>query len=340
MCPMGKTVQVAADRAYDQSRTVLPAEVARGTYMQNPPGLAALKLMHLLIAKAGGRMGEDVEHRVRLSEVRGVEGLRNHDRASLAPLFAELQAAVLIHDDTEKKRLTIGGLLDIAEVDYRDELSGDLVISWYFSRMFTRAAAASNHWAILDRQTVFHLGSKYSLLLFQHIASLAGMDRIDAKTFTIPELRTLLAVPEGKLERFADLNRRALQQAIAEINQLSRLTLTATPRKIGRTVASIEIAWTVKEDPTPAKRELSVSKVGRKARRDGTAETLAPEFPETGGIAYSPHWRDLKRTAGCTMDDSLIATNFRRFLKERGIARNAANIEKLFSDFCAKVGRV
>ena len=40
------------------------------------------------------------------------------------------------------------------------------------------------------------------------------------------------------------------------------------------------------------------------------------------------------------MDDSLIATNFRRVLKERGIARNAANIEKLFSDFCAKVGRV
>lgn len=40
------------------------------------------------------------------------------------------------------------------------------------------------------------------------------------------------------------------------------------------------------------------------------------------------------------MDDSLIATNFRRFLKERGIARDAANIEKLFSDYCAKVGSV
>ena len=237
---MGKTVQVAADRAYDQSRTVLPAEVARGTYMQNPPGLAALKLMHLLIAKAGGRMGEDVEHRVRLSEVRGVEGLRNHDRASLAPLFAELQAAVLIHDDTEKKRLTIGGLLDIAEVDYRDELSGDLVISWYFSRMFTRAAAASNHWAILDRQTVFHLGSKYSLLLFQHIASLAKLDQVASKTFTVAELRSVLGVEPGKLERFSHFNSRAIQPAIAEINQLSRLTLTATPRKVGRTVASID----------------------------------------------------------------------------------------------------
>lgn len=337
---MGKTVQVAADRAYDQSKTVLPAEVARGTYMQNPPGLAALKLMHLLIAKAGGRMGEDVEHRVRLSEVRGVEGLRNHDRASLAPLFAELQAAVLIHDDTEKKRLTIGGLLDIAEVDYRDELSGDLVISWYFSRMFTRAAAASNHWAILDRQTVFHLGSKYSLLLFQHIASLAKLDQVASKTFTVAELRSVLGVQPGKLERFANLNARAIQPAIAEINQLSRLTLTATPRKVGRTVASIEIAWAVKDDPSETRRELSASQIGRKARRDGTAEEVAAEFPETGGIAYSPRWRDLKRAAGCNMDDSLIAANFRRFLKERGITRNAANIEKLFSNFCAKVGKV
>lgn len=340
MCLMGKTIQVAADRAYDQSKTVLPAEVARGTYMQNPPGLAALKLMHLLIGKAGGRMGEDVEHRVRLSEVRGVEGLRNHDRASLAPLFAELQAAVLIHDDTEKKRLTIGGLLDIAEVDYRDELSGDLVISWYFSRMFTRAAAASNHWAILDRQTVFHLGSKYSLLLFQHIASLAKLDQVASKTFTMAELRSVLGVEPGKLERFSHLNSRAIQPAIAEINQLSRLTLTATPRKVGRTVASIEIAWAVKDDPSEAKRELSASQIGRKARRDGTAEEVAAEFPETGGITYSPRWRNLKRAAGCNMDDSIIAAKFRRFLKERGITRNAANIEKLFSDFCAKVGKV
>lgn len=337
---MGKTAQVAADRAYDQTKTVLPAEVARGTYMQNTPGLAALKVMHLLIGKAGGRMGEDVEHRVRLSEVRGIEGLRNHDRASLAPLFAELQAAVLIHDDPEAMKMTIGGLLDIAEIDYREEASGDLVISWYFSRMFTRMAAKSNHWAILDRQTVFHLGSKYSVLLFQHISSLAGMDRINSKTFTIPELRAVLGISEGKIKRYADLNKDVLAHAIAEINQLSRLTLTATPRKVGRTVASIEIAWAVKDDPSETKRELSASQIGRKARRDGTAEGVAAEFPETGGIAYSPRWRDLKRAAGCNMDDSLIAANFRRFLKERGITRNAANIEKLFSDFCAKVGKV
>ena len=337
---MGRTVQVAADRAYDQTKTVLPAEVARGVYMRNAPSLRALKLMHLMIATAGGRMAEDVRHEMRLSDIRRVEGMAHHDRESLKPLFEELRAAVLTYDDPQAMRYTIGGLLDQAVVDYRHELSGDVLVSWFFGRMFRDMAEQSNHWAILDRQTVFHLGSKYSVLLFQHIASLAGMDRIDAKTFTIPELRTLLAVPEGKLERFSNLNTWALKPAIAEINQLSRLILTATPKKVGRTVAAVEIAWTLKDDPASAKRELTASKLGRKARRDGTAEAVAPEFPETGGISYSPRWRDLKRVAGCNMDDSLIASNFRRFLKDRGIARNAANIEKLFSDYCAKVGKV
>ena len=81
-------------------------------------------------------------------------------------------------------------------------------------------------------------------------------------------------------------------------------------------------------------------KGGRKARRDGTAETPPAVFPETGSITYSPRWLDLKRQAGCNMDNGEIATRFRRFLMDRGIKRDAANIERLFSDFCAKVGKV
>jgi hypothetical protein len=96
---MGKTTQVAADRAYDQTKTVLPAEVAQGIYMQNAPSLRALKLMHLMIGTAGGRMGEEVQHKMRLSDIRKIDGMQNHDRESITPLFGELAAAVLIHDD-------------------------------------------------------------------------------------------------------------------------------------------------------------------------------------------------------------------------------------------------
>ena len=66
---MGKTIEVAADRAYDQTKTVLPAEVAQGVYMENAPSLQALKLMHLMIGTAGGRMAEDTTHQMRLSDV-------------------------------------------------------------------------------------------------------------------------------------------------------------------------------------------------------------------------------------------------------------------------------
>lgn len=337
---MGKTTQVAADRAFDQTKTVLPAEVARGTYMRNAPSLAALKIMHLMIGKAGGRMADDVRHELRLSELREIKGMKNHDRASLAPLFAELAGAVLVNDDPEAMIMTIGGLLDEAQIDYRHEVSGDLLVTWYFGRTFRRMAEESNHWAILDRQTVFHLGSKYAVLMFQHIASLVNLDHVARKTFSIEDLRAVLGIEKGKLERFSNLNQRVIQPAIAEINQLSRLNLTATPNKIGRAVASVTIDWEKKEDIRPTRRELSGSKIGRKARRDGASQTPPIAFPETGGIAYSPRWLEIKRDAGCNADNQKIATDFRRFCDAREIALDAINIEKLFSDFCRKIGKL
>lgn len=337
---MGKTTQVASDRAFDQTKTVLPAEVARGVYMTNAPSLAALKLMHLMIATAGGRMAEDVQHEIRLADIRKIKGMDNHSRSSLTPLFAELAAAVLTHDDPEKKVVTIGGLLDEARIDYRHEASGELLVSWTFRSTFRRMAAASNHWAILDRQTVFHLGSKYAVLVFQHIASLEPYTHIKSKTFSIQELRGLLGVPEGKLSRFADLNKWALKPALAEINQLSRLVLTATPNKIGRTIDSITISWSVKADPTSARRELNNHSAGRKARREGTVEVPAAAFPASGGIEFDEYWIALKKTAGCNMDNRMIAEKFRAWCADKGMSLEAPSIEKAFKNFCAKIGRV
>lgn len=339
MLLMGQTIQVAADRSADHAKTVLPAEVARGVYMRNAPSLQALKLMHLMIATAGGRMAEEVQHDIRLSGIRRIEGMKNHDRTSLTPLFEELRAAVLTYDDPNAMLVTIGGLLDEAVINYRHEASGDTVVSWFFARTFRRMAGESNHWAILDRQTVFHLGSKYSVLLFQHVASLAGLKHVSSKTFTIAELRAVLGIEAGKITRFSTLNQRALKPALDEINQLSRLTLTAIPNKVGRTVASVTITWQAKDDPRTTRRELAASKVGRKARRDGSAETVPLAFPETGGIAYSQRWLSIKRATGCDADNQKIASDFRRFLAERGIARDATNIERLFKDFCRKVGK-
>ena len=83
------------DRAYDETKTVLPLEVARGVCIKNPPSAAALKLLHLMINVSGGRMADEIQHDMRLSDIHKINGMRKHDRASITPLFAELAAAVL-----------------------------------------------------------------------------------------------------------------------------------------------------------------------------------------------------------------------------------------------------
>lgn len=334
---MGKTLDVARDRAFDQRTTVLPTEVARGVYIEHPPSAQALKLMHLLIATAGGRMADEVQHEIRLSDMRKIEGMRNHDRASLRTLFTQLRAAVLVYNDAAAQAEIIGGFMDEIRLDYRHEVSDDLLVKWWFGRTFRQMAAESNHWAILDRQTIFALSSKYSILLFQHISSLVNLDHITSKVFSLPELRAILGVEDGKLDRFADLNRWAIIASIEEINQLSRLQLTATPRKIGRTVTSVEIAWAVKDDPQPVKRELARPKLGRKARREGTVEATALAFPDSGSIRWTP-WEKLARDHAPrpTPDMELLSTKFREFSSRRGLALSATGIEQVFIGWVSK----
>jgi hypothetical protein len=337
---MIKTVQVAADRAHDETKSVLPAEVARGVYIENPPGAEALKLMHLLIGKAGGRMADDVRHELRLADIKKIDGMRNHTRTTLRKLFIELAGAVMVFDDTESQCEIIGGFLDRAKLDYRHEVSDDLLVAWWFGGAFREMAEKSYHWAIMDRQTIFALSSKYSILLFQHVASLVNLNHVARKTFTVAELRAMLGVPDGKLAAWNDMNKRALLPAIAEINQTSRLTLTATPLKVGRTVASVEIAWDVKAEPKEAKRELDRPKVGRKARRDNTAETPAMTFTEFGSVKDCQPWDKIARDNAPRIDGRhvpdlrVLADAFRKWCGEKSIPLDMRNIEKTFTTWC------
>jgi hypothetical protein len=139
----GKRTKIAADRCHDDSKSVLPAEVAWGVYIENPPFAEALKLMHLMIGRAGGRMAEDVRHELRLDDIKKIEGMRNHSRATLRKLFIELAGAVMVFDDTETQCAIIGGFLDRAKLDYRHEVTDDLLLAWWFGGDFREMAENS-----------------------------------------------------------------------------------------------------------------------------------------------------------------------------------------------------
>ena len=334
---MNTTLKVASDRAYDDTKTVLPTEIARGIYIEHPPSAQALKLLHLMIAKVGGAMAEDRPHELKASDFRAIKGMRKHDKASLTPLFTQLRTATFHYDDHEAKELHIGGFLDHAKIDYRyEDETGEITVRWWFGGLFKKLAAESNHWAILDRQTVFNLRSKYSILLFQYVASLVNLEHKVSQIFTIQELRGMLGVSEGKLMRWTHLSRDALKPAISEVNQLARFTVKATPIKDGRHIDAVRISWEVKPDIEPVKAELNRPKPGRKSRRNGTAETPVAAFPASGGIRYAEPFGTLAKTHGNGKDIDLIASDFRAWAKGK-FTLDSKGVEKRFEAFCKGV---
>src|SRR3546814_17864533 len=60
-----------------------------------------------------------------------------------------------------------------------------------------------------------------------------------SEEFTIAELRGLLNVPEGKLERIADFNKYCLKVAQEEINKLCPFWVEFTPIKKGSKVERV-----------------------------------------------------------------------------------------------------
>ncbi|OYW79890.1 MAG: hypothetical protein B7Z27_04760, partial [Sphingobacteriia bacterium 32-37-4] len=97
----------------------------------------------------------------------------------------------------------------------------------------------SEVYARLKTQVMYCFESKYALCLYEMIERRIGLEYKQSEEFTIAELRGLLNVPEGKLERFADFNKYCLKVAQEEINKLCPFWVEFTPIKKGRKVERV-----------------------------------------------------------------------------------------------------
>jgi hypothetical protein len=276
---MGKTLQVISDRDYDQTRSYHPGEIADGRFadLTNPPSLAALKLHEVLFKAAGAAVADDKWHQIDLARISATEGMRNLTRRGLINLFKELRGVVMEYDTAGET--VVAGLLDVAKVAF-DDGSGPIVVRWKFGESFREVMAQSNYWAIIDRQTALSMTSRYALRLHEIIALRVNLERKASEVFKLDDLRARLGVPNGKLVRWTHLSQKALQPAIAEVNQLSRFTVSMRPQKRGRNVVTVELSWEAKDDLAETKSELGRHSAGRPARRAGTVETVL-EPPHT-----------------------------------------------------------
>lgn len=306
---------------------------------QKALSLRAQKLWHLLVKAAGVKLADNTAHTMALADLYQT-GLGHMTLAERIDTLHELQTTLVEVRAPSTKvkgrmRVISGPLLDYVARDEDDR--GDL--EWSFSRALRTVFANSEHWAVLSRRAVMAFESRYSLRLYELISLRAGLDYKTTETYLLDDLRSRLGVPVGKLTVWADFRRFALEPAIAEVNQLAGFRVSYDAIKRGRSVASVRLSWEVKSAPerTATKRELDGPKVGRKARRTGSAEVVAAdviEFP-TGAIRYTAFGAiALANLPAPARDLDLVAEDFRGWALRNRKPLRGDKVTEMFAGFC------
>jgi hypothetical protein len=238
--------------------------------------LRAAKLFCLLVQEAGITVADQVQHRIPYAVLNDTF---HKSRDELAEAVMELHSTIVsVQLVSRQGRAYVKSGPILSDVERELDSLDDAEIRFEFSPAMRRVIADSTHWAAVSRRAVLAFESKYSLRFYLHIG-LRVNRRQTSEELTLDDLRKILGVSAGKLDNWQHLKSRALDPAVAEINQLAGFTSAYTPLKRGRRVVGIRLAWGTKATPDliETQRELDRPRVGRTARRDGLVQTIAQE---------------------------------------------------------------
>ena len=316
--------------------------------------LRSAKLLHLLIDLTGARACEDVEHTVSIASL----NFAHLEAQGLIDCIRELQQTLveLTYKNADEEMEIISSPL-LADVRRPKQMRiRDGQVSYRLSTTLRLILENSNHWAALSRDAVLAFESRYALRLYELIALRANLKHKHTEIFDLMDLRRRFGVPDGKLSGWSPFRQKALEPAIAEVNQLSGFTVSYEAIKQGRRVDRVKFSWKMQrgDERSAVAAELARHSAGRKARRDGTAEIVASspaitrnrcDFPAHGGLKHGQqiaYWRELaekhvkRLSGGHTPDLGVLANEFRAFCTSKKIPLEAASIEKVFVSFCEK----
>lgn len=236
----------------------------------SPLTLADRRTYNLLIANAWERIGEPIVHRIAKSALKGTHQGNERIEASLLRLMGTI-AIVTIRKSGKsyKRRVQLLGPSD-------ESLEKDGFLHYRIPEELIEILRNSEVYARLKTQVMYCFESKYALCLYEMIERRIGLEYKQTEEFTIEELRGLLNVPAGKLERFADLNKYCLKVAVEEINKLCPFYVDFTPIKKGRKVERIALHWFPKTSSgkRDAQSLIDQHSVVRRAKMRGLAAEL------------------------------------------------------------------
>jgi len=257
-----------------------------------PLTLVDRRIYNQLLEHAWDAIDKPVMHVIAKSALRGSHNSNDRIGESLERLMAAIvRVAVKRNGEPAIERVQLlGGNVETVR---RDGL-----LEYEIPPGLRRIIKNSTIFARLQREVMFALTSKYALTLYEMVQKRGNLRWRDSERFALAELRAILGVPKGKLTTWSNLRLRAIDPAVKEVNRLSDYVVELTPIKTGRSVTHVMLRWWKKdsEGQGAVARELSFSKVGRKARSEGKAEAVVTPMTSrsepAGGAKPRPAWLD------------------------------------------------
>lgn len=237
-----------------------------------PLTLVDRRIYNQLLENAWDAIERPVTHVISKSDLRGSHNANDRVGESIERLMGAIVKVRVMRDGEpaiERVQLLGGNV----ETTRRDGL-----FEYEIPPRLRHIIKDSTVFARLQREVMFALSSKYALTLYEVVQKRGKLRWRSSEKFSLEDLRGILGVPKGKLASWSNLKLRAIDPALTEVNALSDYVVSVEPIKTGRRVTHIELRWWAKDSggTAQAERELQFSKVGRKARTQGTTETVKP----------------------------------------------------------------
>ncbi|WP_174297436.1 replication initiation protein [Sphingomonas bacterium] len=244
--------------------------------------LTASRLLALMILSAGGEAWRDTAHRMRKADIR--RGHKGNERIS--DMLEELHRTLFAEDDRSwrgKKAVRKFSLIQMSKEEAEDEDGVEAGwIEWQFTPDARKLIQESETYAVLNRQAVLKFRSAYALKLYE-LGALRIHRRQPVWRCDMPALRAALGIAPDIYKDFAQLRRKVLETAKAEIDQLAHFRVEWQELRQGRTIVELVFRFVAKDAPAQIGTvdELARHSGGRRPRREGSVEQLAiVEQPE------------------------------------------------------------
>jgi hypothetical protein len=242
----------------------------------SPLTLTDRKIYNLLIDNAKQDLAKPVEHSIKKEKLR--QSRRGDER--IDDSIMRLMGAIA-HIKTERngEAATMRVQLLGRNIEH-DRNDGNFYYT--FDPELREVFLNSNVFARLKMNVMLSFSGKYGLTLYEMIEKRINMRKTET-TMSIMQFRGLLGVPKGKLTTWNNLKTRAIDPAVAEVNQLATdFRVEITGLKSGRSFTDVLIRWwrTAPDGEEAAIVEHLHSKVGRKVRREGKVEEVDIAVPQ------------------------------------------------------------